>query len=385
MNLARRWTSPASATVRWLLGVLPWIVVVTAALLVWEVGDRRDQSRLLSDSPIAWGTIVSIDHDQPQVTYTHGVVGDVVADVDAANVHVGDEIVVAYDVDDPYRVEPRARDVRRDLAPWIVAGGIVAVAGSLAAMQWSARRQRSLAADDSTAFAMLGAIHHSKLSVVPRLSLYPLDSVAGERPVCTLRLADIRVDGPADACFPLDVKGIPRPTGLVVTRVGDTVLWPRGRALVGARYQRPTRVTAPEIREAGNVRTFLTWLAVCGACGLLVTATVAVVSTRGARVTEKWVAEGRRAVATIVSRNERSVNVDVVVVDDSTRPAVLMAAPVDYPEDYDPGQRYPAVVGDDGERVRLLAEPYDAVEPILWAAIPTAVLLWWAARRLIGA
>ncbi len=39
----------------------------------------------------------------------------------------------------------------------------------------------------------------------------------------------------------------------------------------------------------------------------------------------------------------------------------------------------------DGDRVRLLAEPYDAVEPILWAAIPSAVLLWWAARRFIGA
>ena len=88
--------------------------------------------------------------------------------------------------------------------------------------------------------------------------------------------------------------------------------------------------------------------------------------------------------ATIVSRNDRSVNVDVVV-DGSTRPAVLMAAPVDYPDDYDPGQKYPAVVRDDGGRVRLLAEPYDAVEPILWAAIPTAVLLWWALRRFIGA
>ncbi len=383
MNLARRWTSPTSATVRGLFGVLPWIIVVTAALLVWEGRDRHAQSELLLGSPIAWGTIVSVDHNQPQVSYTHGVVGDVVADIDAGDAEVGDEIVMAYDVNDPYRVEARDRHVRRDLAPWIVAGGIVVVAGSFAAMQWSARRQRSLAADESTAFSMLGTIHHSRLSVVPRLSLYALDSVAGDRPVCTIRLADIRVDGPGDVCFPVDVKGIPRPTGLVVPRVGDTVLWPRGRALVGARHQRPGRVGTPEIREAGNVRKFLTWLAVCGACGLLLTATVAVVSTRGARITEKWVADGRRAVATIVSRNERSVNVDVVV-DDSTRPAVLMAAPVDYPEDYDPGQRYPAVVGD-GDRVRLLAEPYDAVEPILWAAIPSAVLLWWAARRFIGA
>jgi hypothetical protein len=384
VNLARRWTSPSSATVRWLLGVLPWIVVVGAALIVWDGGDRQDQTELLTAGPTAVGTIVSVDHNQPQVSYTHRVVGTVVADVAAGSAHVGDEIVVVYDLDDPYRVEPRDHHVRRDLTPWIVAGGIVAIAGSLAAMQWSARRQRSLAADESTAFGMLGVLHHSKLSIVPRLSLYALDSVAGERPVCTLRLADIRVDGPGDACFPVEVKGIPRPTGLVVARVGDTVLWPRGRALVGARHQRPVRVAPAEIREARNVRHFLTWLAVCGFCGLLVTATVTLVSTRGARATEKWVAEGRRAVATIVSRNERSVDVDVVV-GGSTRPAVLMAAPVDYPDDYDPGQKYPAVVRADGGRVRLLAEPYDSVEPILWAAIPTAVLLWWALRRFVGA
>ncbi len=43
------------------------------------------------------------------------------------------------------------------------------------------------------------------------------------------------------------------------------------------------------------------------------------------------------------------------------------------------------MVREDGRLVRLLAEPYDALEPILWAAIPTAVLLWWALRRWIGA
>jgi hypothetical protein len=101
-------------------------------------------------------------------------------------------------------------------------------------------------------------------------------------------------------------------------------------------------------------------------------------------VTERWVADGRRAVATIVGRNEQSVNVDVVAADGSG-PVRLMAAPVDYPDDYEPGQKYPAVVHEDGRLVRLLAEPYDALEPIMWAAVPTAVMLWWALRRWIGA
>jgi hypothetical protein len=142
-------------------------------------------------------------------------------------------------------------------------------------------------------------------------------------------------------------------------------------------------VTDAAIREARNVRTFLTWLAVSGVCGLLVTATVMAVSLRGARVTERWVADGRRAVATIVGRNERSVAVNVTDADGSG--VSLMAAPVDYPDDYDPDQKYPAVVREDEGVVRLLAEPYDALEPILWAAIPTAVILWWALRRFIGA
>jgi hypothetical protein len=261
---------------------------------------------------------------------------------------------------------------------------VLVAAGSCAALQWTARRQRRLAADESTAFSMLAAIHHSRLSIVPRLSLYALDSTAGERPVCTIRLADIRVDGPKEACFPVDEKGIPRPTGLVVVRCGDSVLWPRGRALVAARHRRPERVVAPAIREAQSVRQFLAWLAVCGVCGLLVTATVTIVSVRGARATERWAAEGRQAVATIVGRNEQSVDVEVVAAD-GTGPARRMAAPVDYPDDYEPGRKYPAVVRDDGALVRLLAEPYDAVEPILWAAIPTAVALWWALRRLLGA
>jgi hypothetical protein len=153
--------------------------------------------------------------------------------------------------------------------------------------------------------------------------------------------------------------------------------------LLAARHQRPARVSTPALGQARNVRQFLTWLAMCGVCGLLVTAVVAIVSVHNARTTERWVADGPRGVATIVGRNERSVNVDVVATNGSGQ-VRLMAAPVDYPDDFDPGQKYPAVTSDGGRLVRLLAEPYDALEPILWAAVPTAIVLWWAGRRLIG-
>jgi hypothetical protein len=352
-------------------------------LVVWERGDRDAETVLLTEGPFATATIVAIDDDATQVGYTHAVVGDVVADLDVDDAPVGDAIEIAYDIDDPYRLQQRDRP-RRDLTAWILAGAVLVAAGSCAAMQWSARRQRHLVADESTAFSMLATIHHGRLSIVPRMSLYALDSAAGDRPVCTFRLADIRVDGPKEACFPVDVKGIPRPTGLVVVRCDDTVLWPRGRALVAARHRRPERITGAALHEARSVRQFVAWLAVCGVCGVLVTATVAIVSLHGARVTERWVADGRRAVATIVGRNEQSVDVDVATADGSGT-VRLMAAPVDYPDDYEPGEKYPAVVSDDGRLVRLLAEPYDALEPILWAAVPTAVALWWALRRLIGA
>jgi hypothetical protein len=42
------------------------------------------------------------------------------------------------------------------------------------------------------------------------------------------------------------------------------------------------------------------------------------------------------------------------------------------------------VVSADFSHVRLLVEPYDRVEPILWFAIPTAILLWHLGRRLLG-
>jgi hypothetical protein len=366
------------------LGVLPWIVAVTAVLLVLEHNHRQDEVALHTEGPFATGTIVSVARDETKASYTHEIVGPVVAQVDDGGAGEGDRVDLAYDADDPYHVALADRQPRRDLTPWILLGAFVVTAGTCVGAQWTARRQRRLAADESTAFSMLAAIHTSRMSIVPRLSLYPLDSVVGERPVCTIRLADVRIGGPGNACFPVDVKGIPRPGGRVIVRCADTVLWPRGRALLAARHERPPTLTEPSLREARNVRQFLTWLTVCGVCGLVVTAVVAFVSVHGARATERWTAEGRSAVATIVGRNERSVDVDVVPTAEPG-PLQLMAAPVDYPDDYDPGQKYPAVLSDDGALVRLLAEPYDALEPVLWAAIPTAVVLWWVGRRLIGA
>jgi hypothetical protein len=101
---------------------------------------------------------------------------------------------------------------------------------------------------------------------------------------------------------------------------------------------------------------------------------------------DRWMADGSPAVATIADRTDGdySVAVDVRVVGDSG-PSIPMEAQVDYPETYDTGDRYTAVVSADGARVRLLAEPYDRTEPRAWLLVLALVPLWFLARRLIGA
>jgi hypothetical protein len=413
VSFANHWASPTSASIRWLVGVAPWILA-TAVGLVWLTGhDRDDQLRLLNDAPFATAAVVSVDGRQVDIAYTHSVVGRVVADLDGADVEEGARIEIAYDADDPYRVMPTDEGAQPDLTPWIVAGAVALAVATFILMHWSARRARSLAADDSTAFAMLASIHHSRLSVVPRLSLYPVDSRPGDRPVCTVRLADIRVDVPSERCFEVEVKGIPRPGGRVVVRRGGSILWPRGRALLTARYQRPSLARpqktsgrpsgelpppawppsqvdlpvggVPEQRDPKVVGRFLLWLAVIGGVGVVITSVVALITFHKADAIDRWSASGSPAVATIVSHNDLSVNVDVVLETAADAPPRAMLAPVDYPQDYDPGRKYPAVVSPDGQQVRLRAEPYDPVEPVLWWGIPTAIALWWSIRRWIGA
>ena len=412
MTFAKHWASPTSASIRWLVGVAPWIVA-TAIGLLWITGhDRDDQLELLSSGPFATGSVVSVDGRQAELAYEHSVVGRVVTDLDGAGVAEGDRLEIAYDLDDPYRVMPTDDTAQPDLTAWIIGGAAALALATLLLMHWSARRARTLAGDDSTAFAMLATVHHSRLSVVPRLSLYPVDSRPGDRPVCTVRLADIRLDVSAERCFEVEVKGIPRPGGRVVVRRGDTVLWPRGRALLTARHPRPALARSPRAQAAPGselppptvwvgpqpdpplgvvpdqrdprvVRRFLLWLAVIGGVGVLITSVVALITFHKADVTDRWTESGSSGVATVVGHNDLSVSVDVEL--DSDAPPRTMFAPVDYPQGYDVGRRYPAVVSPDGRQVRLRAEPYDPVEPVLWWGIPTVIALWWAARRWVGA
>ena len=129
----------------------------------------------------------------------------------------------------------------------------------------------------------------------------------------------------------------------------------------------------------------LRWIAVVAAASVVVTLVVAAITITNGRATDRWTAVGLPAVATIADRDHDDFGVAVDVALDGEPGARSMVAPVDLPDDYEDGQVYPAVVSADHSHVRLLAEPYDRVEPILSFAIPTAILLWHLARRMLGA
>jgi hypothetical protein len=195
------------------------------------------------------------------------------------------------------------------------------------------------------------------------------------------------------------VKGSPRPFGRVVARLDDTVLWPRGRAsgrtdraALPAAIGRPPlfaeRDLPPGRLPGGWPGRFGWGLGVLGATiALLVTVTVVTWSHRGAaRDLER---HGAHVVARVLDDDAGALALDVeyrLPGEDTVRTG---RAPVDHPGDWDVGDRYPAVVDPASPgRLRLLAEPYDAREPIVWAAIPAvavSVLLarsaWWWRRR----
>ena len=413
MILARSWASPGSTFARWLIGVAPWLLVFTIVVIVLLREDRAEEIEWLRAGPRASAMVVSADGDdlqaeEVQVEYDHVDVGRVTAPLRDDELEVGDRVTVVYDLDDPYRLLLASASPQPD---WLVVATAIALAAAaitIAASQWTARQTRRLAAAESTAFRMLAVVHRGRWSVVPRLSLYPLDAEVGESSVCTVRLADITARTGGIGCDEVEVKGLPRPGGRVLVRRDDVILWPRGRALVSEGQHRlasnashapplapPTVQSSPgpgwhpptpsdRVRRRHPLRA-LRWFAVAGAAGVVITLVVATVVIAHGRATDRWMATGLPAVATIADRDDTDfkVAVDVAIAGEPAAERSMMA-PVDFPEEYEEGRRYPAVVSADFAHVRLLAEPYDRTEPILWFAIPTAILLWHLVRRMLG-
>ena len=307
---------------------------------------------------------------------------------------------VRYDLDDPYRVMVVGVDSSDDVWDAVVGTGVLAAPlVILGVMLRSAARTRRLAdSEEHPSFVMFGLVHPARLSTVPRLSLYALDARPGDGAICTVRLADdTTMAGPGYDT--VEVKGWPRPGGRVVVRRNGQILWPRGRALLvtGPAFAGgdPSSGTGwaqmVQLTRAARRRQSWFWVAASVAifCALL-TAVVLVVTRVNQAATERWLRDGSAAVATVRDESFDDFAIPVLVRVDGAgegRPALELSAPVDYPEDFEPGQRYPATVSADGTRVRLRAEPYDAWEPPLWPATIGALAGWLAivvgpARRL---
>ena len=397
--------------------MLPWLTVIALLVGVTVQLGRADLLDMVHEGGRASATVTSIEDDVVEVTYQNEQVGTVITEIDT-DAAVGDAVEIVYDRDNPFRVRPRSEPVRPDLT-WLIVG-IATLVGliSLAFMQWSAWRSRSLARRSTTAFRMRAIIHARRWMRVPQLSLFPLDSDFDDRCLCTVRLADL--DGEVNEYLPIevDVKGFPRSGGRVVVRHGDTVVWPRGRALLTTRYRWPlqldTTTTNPSpIASAGADQTagaaakwpdiaplapltvppmrplvgqpgssIRRWIlpAMTG-IGVISTIVVTTVTAINGRAVDEWADNGIDAVAVVAARpdGDFQLAVDVSVV--GTADLKPMMAPVADPESYETGDAYPAVVDERGTQVRLRTEPYDRWTPRLWFLLPTLFGAWLLLRR----
>ena len=226
-----------------------------------------------------------------------------------------------------------------------------------------------------------------------RLHLYPADARSGARPLCSIPL--LTSHGlPAGGAFAVEAKGSPRPLGRVAVRHGDDVLWPRGRASSRtAPEPMPVPIGVPafapeDARPAVLVGSWLRYAArgllAAGAALVIVgvTAAVTLVHWRRAVDLER---HGVEVVAEITEAEVDAYTLGVTyTLPDETTSRDGRAA-VELPEEWDVGDRYPAVVDPDAPgRLRLLTEPYDPRAPIIWSTLPAAVALpWvgWSIRR----
>lgn len=397
--------------------MLPWLIVIALLVGVTVQVGRTDLLNMVREGGRASAIVTSTEDGVIEVTYQNEQVGTVTTELDA-DAAVGDKVEIVYDRDDPFRVRPLSEPVRSDLT-WLIVG-IATLIGliSLGSMQWSAWRLRSLGRRSVTAFRMRAIIHMRPRRRVPQLSLFPLDADFGDRCLCTVRLADLEAEVNEYLPIEVDVKGFPRSGGRLVVRHGDSVLWPRGRALLTTRNRWPVHLdftaasrpsTAgtgpdrkanaaadrPESEPRAPIKVSSAWQTMVqpgsslrgrvlpAATGIGVVSTIAVMiaTTVNGRAVDEWTDNGLDAVAVVAARphDNYQVAVDVKVVGGpDTKP---MIAPVADPEDFEPGDAYPAVVDERGTQVRLRSEPYDRWTPRLYFLLPTLFIAWFLLRR----
>jgi len=276
-------------------------------------------------------------------------------------------------------------DLARQVGPLLVCGVLAA------GRRRFARQAMARAAGEGPTFGLVGTIRPSPISRFRcQLDLYGLDAANGAPPVVSVPLA-------ATAGLPLEVplavecKGVPRPYGLLVSRVGDTVLWPSAPATGAGR--RPGRAagqalvppaalplaTAPPPVAAPRLLTRRGVLVAIAA--LVALASVAVLGRIGVARDDDRRASWPQAPATVLGSSSDGCSVDVSYrAAGEERRAVV---PVGDCSTIAEGPGHLVLVDpEDPDRALLLSALYDPWTPLGWAGFACFVALWWAGDEL---
>lgn len=392
-------TSRPAAVRRYLSGSLWRLGALSALFLLMSLGEwqvARDEDRALDGGYHLTGTVAE-DYSGGRtipVTYDNPLIGETSAKATrytADKPEAGDEVALDVHRDNPKLVQLEGDRYR---PPPLSAVTVLVVLPlfAFALRLLSVRRTSRLTSAPGPAFLMFGTLTLSRLRRGAMLHLFPVDAEPGTAPLCTVRLltaAGFPLGGPA---FRVEVKGSPRAFGRIVARVDERILWPRGRVLARpAKVRLPADVIQPpELQQvdppdAIQLRSG-TWVSLwqLAGCGLAigVAALVTVITLSHAADARQLERDGLRVIAEITDNHaDSSLEVAYRRPDDERR--VVTRAPVDFPDEWDVGDRYPAVVDPTNpERLRLLAEPYIAFDPILGAGAAAAAVVGWLLWRL---
>jgi len=261
--------------------------------------------------------------------------------------------------------------------------------------RWSLRRARRLLDAPEPSFAMTGAIGPAAAGGRRcHLDVYPLDAAPGAAPLCSVPVLTTG-GAPLGPTFPVEVKGGPRPLGRLVARHGDGLLWPGGRASLTASTPRPaappssadprpiaTVAAAAPVGPRSPFRRAARSELLVLACTLAVVALVAMVTLTNARQARSVERDGVPVLARVVAQNDADGVVLVAYRLAGEERDRRGTAAVDFPSDHPVDRLYPARVDPRRQAtLRLLLEPYEAREPILWSLVPAVVAAAVVARR----
>lgn len=364
-------------------------VVLLALIAALEARSATAEARRLDSGVAAVGTVTGSGPGRSvTISYTNPVTDQVVAVPvpvwGSVLPEVGQEVAVDVSASDPEEVALAGE--RRPAAAelwWYVPVPVIFVVVWVV-RAFTQRRTETLAAGTSTAFAMLGALTPPRrFGRRCELSLYPLDCPPAGLPVAAVAVLTTAGLPVGEMAFPLEVKGSPRPSGLLIARSGGRVLWPAGRALADARHPRPALAAeARVLREAAapvvpvgtdlapdGVHRAQGYLEVAAlvVSAILVVGVATIGSARRAEVRE-LLDKGTPVVADVVATGPATV---AVVYRDADGRSQETETAAGFPSAYVVGRRYPAHVR--GGDFRFDREPYDLATPVVWAAVPAVV------------